>query len=90
MPTVIVEFQIRVVSDELMRKLFENSKGNDLVEIPELPGITMREIKGMSKGYEPLDISGLKDRIDAATFGDAPTAVVFVRKGETIREGGKK
>jgi len=86
MATVIVDFQIRVVDDDLMRKLFGETKksGNDLLEIPELPGVCLREIKGTSRGGEPLNFSGLLDRIDVAAVGETPTAVLLVRKGDAV------
>ena len=60
--------------------------GNDLAEIPELPGMCFHEIIGITKGGEMLNISGLKDRIDGATYGDTPIAIILVRKGDTVRE----
>ena len=92
MATVLVEYQIRVVDDGLIKQLYKKTMetGNDLAEIPELPGVCLHEIIDITKGGEILNISGLKDRIDGATYGDTPTAIMLVRKGDTIREGGKK
>ena len=87
MAIVLIEYQIKVVDDEVIEKLYNKTieDGNDLAEISELPGVCFHDVISVSKDGEILEFSRLKDRIDVATLGDSPTAVMFVRKGDTVR-----
>ncbi len=82
MATILIECQIKVVDDEFIKQLFRKTieTGNDLIEIPEMPGVCFNKIIGVSKGEEPLDLRGLKDRISVAMYGDAPTKVILMKK----------
>ena len=88
MVTVIVEYTIMVIDDEAIKNLWDtgNTKENVGVEIPGLPGVTLGEVfsSDISKGYEPLKISGLRDRIAVAIGGEPPTKVLLVRQGDVI------
>ena len=88
MVTVIVRYTIIVVDDEAIKNLWDTgSAKEDLnVEIPGLPGVTLGEVlsSDISKGHEPLKISGLRDRIAVAIGGEPPTKVLLVRQGGVI------
>jgi len=87
MAIVLIEYQIKVVDDEVIKKLYGKTieDGSDLAEVPELPGVCFHNVISVSKEGEILVFGKSKDRIDTATLGDSPTAVMLVRRGDTVR-----
>ena len=85
--SVLVEYSLRVVDHKLIEQLRQRATetGDPFTEIPELPGVCLDDITGISKGRGPLDVATLRDRIDVATRGEEPTAVIIVRRAEATR-----
>lgn len=82
MPYVFIEYNLRIVGDEAVKNLYNEVKrtGDVLTEIPELPGVCLDSIMGISKGRYPLNTETLENQITAEMMGETPTAVMFVRR----------
>ena len=79
---IIVEYEISTADDESLKSLIEKTKkeGNDLVDVPDLPGITVQSISGISVGWKKFDLARLITHIQVATKGEEPSKILLVSK----------
>lgn len=82
MSTVLIEYNLRVVPDEVVARFRERTtrSGSALTEIPELPGVCLDRIDGISKGGEPLSLATLVNRFAVEHHGEMPTGFLLVRR----------
>ena len=79
---VIVEYEILTADDKVLKSLYEKTKqeGSDLVDIPDLPGITFQSISSVSDSWNELNLARLISHIQVAADGEEPSKILLVSK----------
>lgn len=89
MAVLIFEVTCRLVSDEVINALFKKSaaEGDDRIEIPELPGVSLRSIQDIMWPKDPIKTAGLERARFLARGCKYPiTRIMIVRKGDVPSE----